>query len=606
MTAGLPAVRLATTENLPTNVDGHPLTPTILDGMTVTLETPGTSGDEILVKDQFDASQNGTWVAGPAALQPMTRRESSFHPENVVRVSEGDRNAQTAWALTAQGTITVNSGGGGSDLLFVRQDVKHYSCDSIAELKNLWQVLPSATATVAGYFAPGDKGGGDFTFLGAPDYAKVVSAEPFDIAISNVTDVEGLVTITATGHGLGGPDSITTRAYIKGLGGLVDSAYYVKVEDVDTLTLPGYFTGVSFVAGAKIQYVKLVAAKAYNRANGQRVSFAGVLASDVAAPIAGINDGCGVIDATSLSIPIPTSGGTYTPGPNALIGDDGLTVPATDAKGEVGGLWQRLRADHIDVRWFGAKADWTLPGDRLPGEPVDPPTDDLPAFNAAIAAVGTRVQLSNFIFNTSRKAGKVVAEGFFFLSNTLHITKAVELVGAGNSDLSLDAGPWRPATVLAFPDNTTGIRIHSEHRDDSPDGGSGNHAAIRDLMIVCTLLERPDCANIPKPEGHGIHASAPFSVENVTIQNFWGNGINIVAEDVVGQEAGNADGSYLENCNVGQCGCDGFHLRGIDAQACVISRCSGVANGRVGFFDATFGNTYLGCHSEGNKGSSTF
>ena len=31
------------------------------------------------------------------------------------------------------------------------------------------------------------------------------------------------------------------------------------------------------------------------------------------------------------------------------------------------------------------------------------------------------------------------------------MTKAVELVGAGNSDLSLDAGPWRPATVPAFP-----------------------------------------------------------------------------------------------------------------------------------------------------------
>ena len=49
------------------------------------------------------------------------------------------------------------------------------------------------------------------------------------------------------------------------------------------------------------------------------------------------------------------------------------------------------------------------------GEPVDPPTDEC-LVNAAIAAVGTRVQLSNLIFNTSRKAGKVVAEGSFFLS----------------------------------------------------------------------------------------------------------------------------------------------------------------------------------------------
>jgi hypothetical protein len=71
--------------------------------------------------------------------------------------------------------------------------VKHYSCDSVAELKNLWQVLPNATSTVAGYYTPGDKGGGNFMFIGVPDYANVVSAKPFDIAISKVTNTEGLL-----------------------------------------------------------------------------------------------------------------------------------------------------------------------------------------------------------------------------------------------------------------------------------------------------------------------------------------------------------------------------------------------------------------------------
>lgn len=197
----------------------------------------------------------------------------------------------------------------------------------------------------------------------------------------------------------------------------------------------------------------------------------------------------------------------------------------------------------------------------------------------------------------------MVAEGFFYLSNTLHITKAVELVGAGNGDLSLGAGPRRPATVLAFPANTTGIRIHSELRDDSPDGGSGGKAVIRDLMVVCTTPPPPDLPNVPKPARHGIHASAPISVENVNINYFWGNGINVVAKGDGGPEGGNADSSYFENCNAGLCGCDGFHFDGGttgDAQACVISRCSGVVNRRAGFYDATFGNTYLGCHTEEN------
>ena len=113
----------------------------------------------------------------------------------------------------------------------------------------------------------------------------------------------------------------------------LNGPYCVQVEreangvvKPDTLTLPGYFTGVGFAAGSKIQYVKLVTKEAHKRANGQRVSVAGVLASGgaaPAAPIPRINDGCGVIDGTSLSIPIETSGGTYTPGLNALIGDDG-------------------------------------------------------------------------------------------------------------------------------------------------------------------------------------------------------------------------------------------------------------------------------------------
>ena len=67
----------------------------------------------------------------------------------------------------------------------------------------------------------------------------------------------------------------------------------MKVEDVDTLTLPGYLTGVSFVAGAKIQYVSSSPPK---RRPCERAAhfFAGVLASDVAALI-----GVSTMDAAS-------------------------------------------------------------------------------------------------------------------------------------------------------------------------------------------------------------------------------------------------------------------------------------------------------------------
>jgi len=552
----------------------------VIDGVTLKV------GNKILVKDQLTSTENGFYKVSAGVPPTLMATGDTIEAEDVIRVSEGDRNAHTAWTLIDA-----------TNHIFVRHDVKHYSLRSIDALKHLWQVLPEATATVAGYAEPGDKGGGDFTFLGVQDYATIASAKPFDIAISNATNVGGRVTITTAGHELG-EDGNITRVYIKGLGGLIDGAYYVKVVNADILTLPGYFTGVSFVVGAKIQYVKLVTAQAHKRANGQRVSVAGVLASDGAESIAGINNGCGVIDDTGLSIPIATSGGTYRPGPNALIGDDALMVPATDAEGNVGGVWQRLRADHVDVRWFGAKANWK-PEDPL--GLVNQHTDDLPAFNAAIAALGTAFLLPN------TKAGKVSAEGFFYLSNTLHITKAVELIGAGNNSLSLGGTFWRPATVLAFPANTTGIRVHSTYRDDTPDGGSGSQTVIRDLMIVCVELPG-NWASVPKPEGHGIHASALFSVENVNIENFWGNGISILAKgdevdgQVVGPEAGSAACFYITNCNIYGSAGHGVYMRGY-ADVGLVTRTTAIACQGWGFFDeSNVGNTYVACHGESNLG----
>ncbi len=134
---------------------------------------------------------------------------------------------------------------------------------------------------------------------------------------------------------------------------------------------------------------------------------------------------------------------------------------------------------------------------------------------------------------------------------------------------------------------------------------------------------------------HGIHASAVVHIENVAVQNFAHDGIHIVGAEcckpvyIKGEKSvvdcdpardpdckpallsdgsqyrlcdGNADGSYVENCLVGDCGRDGIHFSGGDANACLISCCSSVGNGRAGFYDATFGNTYIGCHSAYNNG----
>ena len=73
-----------------------------------------------------------------------------------------------------------------------------------------------------------------------------------------------------------------------------------------------------FIGVPEIQYVQLVTAAAHGRATGQRISVAGVEASGGAGDICAMTDlSSGVIDDTSLSIPIATTG-TYTPGSPAV------------------------------------------------------------------------------------------------------------------------------------------------------------------------------------------------------------------------------------------------------------------------------------------------
>ena len=597
MTVGKEPADVATTEGL-----GAFPAVDVIDEVTLKV------GDRVLVKDQLMSTENGYYiVAEIAGALTLTTTDETLEVEDVIRVSQGNRNAHTAWALID----AVNR-------MFVRQDVKHYSLKSIDELKHLWQVLPGATATVAGYYAPGDRGGGDFTFLGVQESARVISVEPVDIAISDVTNVNGLVKITAIGHGLGVPN-IVTSTYVEGLNGLSDGAYYVDigvmeekidpitnkvtpVQDPNTLTLHGYFAGVNLGVNARIQYVKVVTAAEHGRATGMRVSLTGIQELGGAPRINGIiQDGCGVIDKTSLSIPIKHRGGTYTVGKNALIGDDALMVPASDIHtekevfdGNFSGLWQRLYADHIDVRWFGAKGDWVPPGQIFP--PPDP-TDDLPAFQAALAA------LKGF----DNRGGKLVADGHFFLSGTLDFYQAVVFEGTGRNEPSGGPGALRssPGTWLVFPKNVSGLRFHSGYEFM----GAADGSLIQNLTVYCNYIRpNPDPNFTPPPEpgqtGHGIWLNCPVSCNQVHVENFGENGFYVDAGSDRPATHANAGGFQFTKCKSGANGKHGYYILGEDATVGLISCCEAQVNYGWGFFDDTpAGNTFIACHAEGNLGN---
>lgn len=511
-------------------------------------------GNRVLVKDQLTSTENGYYEVSVGVPPTLIATGDTIKAEDVIRVSQGDRNAHAAWAL-----IDTTS------RIFVRQDTKHYSLNSIYALKHLWQVLPDATATVASYAEPGDMGGGDFRFVGVPKSAQVPSATAVSTSINAVTNVGGLVTITtSTPHGLGDPGNVTTT-FISGVTGMAYKAYSITIATPDTFTINARIPTASNAAGAKVQYVRLVTFAMHGRATSQRISVGGVVMAGGAVDIRGVTDLCGVIDDTTLSIPIATSGGMYTPGSSAVIGDDGLSVPATDSTGAYGGLWERLRVGCFDVKWFGAKADW------------ESGKDDLPAFVAALGAMAAG----------GRRTGKLVADGHFYLSDTLHLTQTILLGGTGqNEPERSDPSRCWPGTWLVFPKNVTGIRIRGGAGLDNPTKTfgslfppSGEKTVLRNLTLSCKDIEAraeaKECRDQEAPclpEGdciHGIHASSAVHLENVTVEYFAHDGIHIVGAecgktvpDGDGNQRrvydGNADGSYVENCSAGLCGRDGF------------------------------------------------
>ncbi len=97
-------------------------------------------------------------------------------------------------------------------------------------------------------------------------------------------------------------------------------------------------------------------------------------------------------------------------------------------------------------------------------------------------------------------------------------------------------------------------------------------------------------------EAHGIDARFAIRIENVRVFNMTGHGINLVP-DLIG------DLCYVNCVDIYNCGGDGIHISGGDANAGLFMRCSVVACGGWGINDNSFlGNTHIGHHTNGNFG----
>lgn len=214
---------------------------------------------------------------------------------------------------------------------------------------------------------------------------------------------------------------------------------------------------------------------------------------------------------------------------------------------------------------------------------------NLAAFQAALTAAAAGGSSVN-------KMATVYANGHYYLSGTLELSKTVTLQGNGTVKQITPLHPYfdyrsTPGTVLAFPTETTGILVHS-----TLDGGtaSAEYSCIRDMQI--RRVGTPDPSSELGTIGHGIHTKNVIFVQNVTCYGFALHGFYIDST----ARSGICDGSRFDNCSACENGADGFHFDGSDSQVCLISCCTTLNNRRFGYYNRSFGNCFVACTGQGN------
>lgn len=214
-------------------------------------------------------------------------------------------------------------------------------------------------------------------------------------------------------------------------------------------------------------------------------------------------------------------------------------------------------------------------------------TDNHDAFVAALAAMK----------NDNNEVRKLLISGWYYIGQTLEISQTLVIEGIGDARGTFQSAGvlsrTQPGTWLIFPKNITGLRLKSASTGD-PGGQaqSAERTAIRNVTISCL-----DSSTI---SGHGIYASIIATYERVTVEGFGENGFYLYA--FAGDFSGNADCSYLANCNALGNKLHGYHIEGSEANAITVFASTAFRNGYVGFYDASGagGSGYFGCHSEGN------
>ncbi len=277
-------------------------------------------------------------------------------------------------------------------------------------------------------------------------------------------------------------------------------------------------------------------------------------------------------------------------------------------------------------------------------------TNDLLAFKAAIAAMNPLPSLDPSNFGTDRiYLGQrlYVPPGVYVIEDELVIDKNIVIEGETSNSFSSAM-----SSVLKFTEKSNGLKLaYLPQRGPgftpttpNVDPATASHAPYQNASgtLVCNLRivsahtrQATDAAYF-----HGIVMKSRGRIENCLIEGFSGNGIRIANVqnglnqvwdgtqwnpnasyraledpanpgfgdialenlDAVGRTVNsNANNFLVSNCRITNCGQHGVYIFGSDSNAGNLINCDASSNRGWGFFDGSgLGNTYIGCHAQGN------
>lgn len=239
----------------------------------------------------------------------------------------------------------------------------------------------------------------------------------------------------------------------------------------------------------------------------------------------------------------------YDSGDTTTADNDGTIIVAGTRR------YKRRFSGPIDARWFGVKLTTAV---EL--------YDSQPALMNALAT-GQEV----FLYDSGDY------DLFYYCSETIEIDSGrIRLSGQSGGSI------WDGFTNIHFPEGVDGVRIL--------DGASAG-SVFKNIR-----LKGPNSGSYA--QGFTINVRSDF--ENVEVLNFQGSGVEIYGAG----GSSNCNSCSIRNLNIIACGrltdvshpvgSDGFHIRGLDSNACAIIGLRVSGSGRYNIHDNSFlGNSYF-------------